>query len=415
MSSTTNHYQVLGVDISADATAIKKAYRRIALTNHPDKTSGLSAVEIEARTKVFKLANTAHEVLTDPTRRARYDLTLPHSARAASASAGQAQRPPQPSRNTPGSAFNFNEYVSTPQGPSNPPPPSPSQAPPQPPSPYQRATPEQRPFGPSAPVPPEENPFLRGWKPSQTFGSASPPRAPVAHPFTAGQRPSLWILSPAERWFYAPVEETAERTTLSFSNHDGWDFSIGVSKKFKWVIKPSLPLTTDDTTSAITVHITMERGPRTTATSLLKDVVINLRQSARNKHARLSCTFIESRTSQIGLAIQFVLSPDDQRGALASYSRSWTWSTDVDQGFLMPFYNELRVSHIMYFPLYPQNAFAKYSIVPEREPYPKDSPHEALRRRYAGMKFAKLLRMFYCREEVCAGKKFWRLVAVGSV
>jgi curved DNA-binding protein CbpA len=39
------HYSALGVDPKALLDDIKKAYRRISLTNHPDKTIGLSEDE----------------------------------------------------------------------------------------------------------------------------------------------------------------------------------------------------------------------------------------------------------------------------------------------------------------------------------------------------------------------------------
>ena len=45
--ANANHYQVLGIDIQANEAVIKKAYRRVALANHPDKTLHLSTAEIE--------------------------------------------------------------------------------------------------------------------------------------------------------------------------------------------------------------------------------------------------------------------------------------------------------------------------------------------------------------------------------
>ena len=37
MSDKSDYYQVLGVGKSADAQAIKKAYRKLALKHHPDQ------------------------------------------------------------------------------------------------------------------------------------------------------------------------------------------------------------------------------------------------------------------------------------------------------------------------------------------------------------------------------------------
>jgi molecular chaperone DnaJ len=63
-----DYYQTLGVARDADAESIKKAYRRLAMENHPDRNPGNP--EAEER---FKRATEAYEVLRDPERRALYD------------------------------------------------------------------------------------------------------------------------------------------------------------------------------------------------------------------------------------------------------------------------------------------------------------------------------------------------------
>ena len=68
MSTKRDYYDVLGVDKSADATAIKKAYRKLAMKYHPDKNPG----DKEAEEK-FKEINEAYEVLSDETKRRNYD------------------------------------------------------------------------------------------------------------------------------------------------------------------------------------------------------------------------------------------------------------------------------------------------------------------------------------------------------
>src|SRR5918997_4907132 len=68
MATKRDYYQALGVKRDADVDEIKKAYRQLALKNHPDKNPG--DVEAEQR---FKEAAEAYEVLSDQEKRQRYD------------------------------------------------------------------------------------------------------------------------------------------------------------------------------------------------------------------------------------------------------------------------------------------------------------------------------------------------------
>ncbi len=68
MADKRDYYEELGIDKSADADAIKKAYRSLAKKYHPDMNPGDS--EAEAR---FKAVNEAYAVLSDPDKKARYD------------------------------------------------------------------------------------------------------------------------------------------------------------------------------------------------------------------------------------------------------------------------------------------------------------------------------------------------------
>ena len=63
-----DYYEVLGVSKSADATEIKKAYRKLALKYHPDKNAG----DKEGEEK-FKEAAEAYDVLSNEEKRRRYD------------------------------------------------------------------------------------------------------------------------------------------------------------------------------------------------------------------------------------------------------------------------------------------------------------------------------------------------------
>ncbi len=68
MQNFRNYYEILGVDRDIENDEIKRAYRRLARTYHPDMNPGNK--EAEER---FKDINEAYEVLSDPDRRARYD------------------------------------------------------------------------------------------------------------------------------------------------------------------------------------------------------------------------------------------------------------------------------------------------------------------------------------------------------
>ena len=69
--SEKNLYEVLGVAEDASDAEIRKAYRKIAVKNHPDKNPGDAAAE-----ERFKEATQAYEVLSDETKRQQYDMRL---------------------------------------------------------------------------------------------------------------------------------------------------------------------------------------------------------------------------------------------------------------------------------------------------------------------------------------------------
>ena len=63
-----DYYDVLGVERGADEKAIKRAYKKLAMQYHPDRTKGDKAKE-----EKFKEIQEAYEILGDKEKRAAYD------------------------------------------------------------------------------------------------------------------------------------------------------------------------------------------------------------------------------------------------------------------------------------------------------------------------------------------------------
>lgn len=63
-----DYYEVLGVPKNASEDEIKKAYRKLAMKYHPDRTQGDAEAEVK-----FKEAKEAYEMLSDAEKRSAYD------------------------------------------------------------------------------------------------------------------------------------------------------------------------------------------------------------------------------------------------------------------------------------------------------------------------------------------------------
>ncbi|KAI4714761.1 hypothetical protein J4E89_000442 [Alternaria sp. Ai002NY15] len=67
-SKRKDYYKILGIEKDATETQIKKAYRKLAIVHHPDKNPD----DADAADR-FKEIQEAHETLSDPQKRERYD------------------------------------------------------------------------------------------------------------------------------------------------------------------------------------------------------------------------------------------------------------------------------------------------------------------------------------------------------
>uniref|UniRef100_A0A8D8UDQ7 DnaJ homolog subfamily C member 7 n=1 Tax=Cacopsylla melanoneura TaxID=428564 RepID=A0A8D8UDQ7_9HEMI len=72
-SEVKDYYKILGVTKNASSDDIKKAYRKRALVHHPDRHTNATHAEKQEQEKLFKEVGEAYGILSDPTKRSRYD------------------------------------------------------------------------------------------------------------------------------------------------------------------------------------------------------------------------------------------------------------------------------------------------------------------------------------------------------
>src|SRR5437773_9689310 len=87
MAASKDYYQVLGVAETATVDEIKKAFRRLAKQYHPDRNPNNAQAS-----ERFKEINEAHDVLSDPDRRKRYDQVRRYGAYAGAGRGGAPER-----------------------------------------------------------------------------------------------------------------------------------------------------------------------------------------------------------------------------------------------------------------------------------------------------------------------------------
>lgn len=92
------HYEVLGVKRNASAEDVRRAFRRLVLQHHPDRSRAPGAAER------FREITGAYEVLRDPAARADYDRTLESHDPKPQAKAPTPPQPPKPYATAPDTA-----------------------------------------------------------------------------------------------------------------------------------------------------------------------------------------------------------------------------------------------------------------------------------------------------------------------
>jgi len=68
-----DYYKILGIDKNASQEEIKKSYRALCLSLHPDRQVGKSEAEKKEAEEKFKEVSEAYDTLSDPAKKRRYD------------------------------------------------------------------------------------------------------------------------------------------------------------------------------------------------------------------------------------------------------------------------------------------------------------------------------------------------------
>lgn len=77
MSIERNHYQILGLSPEVSSDEIKRAYRKLAKSQHPDARHHSSDMdESLAATEAMMRINEAYSILIDQSKRAEYDIKI---------------------------------------------------------------------------------------------------------------------------------------------------------------------------------------------------------------------------------------------------------------------------------------------------------------------------------------------------
>lgn len=353
------HYQTLDVSRSADLGVIKKAYHKISLLHHPDKTVHLPDAERAQREQLFKFANVAFEVLSDPKKRKSYDQAI----------RTERSRPRTQTHNT-----------------------------------AARGSTTRTQHGPSDHHPPDET--TTNSEDAQSFqgsqGSQHVPRG--SHRFTA----STLGKAPEFHWHHCQLNEYKEHTSLTYNNWLGWYFSINVTNYFPVVGKPTIPQ--NPVQESIVIRLPLVRRVKQ-APCASNNVVIDLRGVPGNKHTILCSTLVESQVAGLEVVVELLTAPETQASNQGPVVWKWTYSIDHDA---LAIDTQARVTSMLFYPYNPSTAIAPRGEMPA-PPYPEESPMRRLLTHFPGMKIEQPALGSYCLKEEQQGKTMWRLTAVGSL
>lgn len=164
-------------------------------------------------------------------------------------------------------------------------------------------------------------------------------------------------------FYRAPVSESSTHTKVYFANHQGWDFSIAMSKKFKLVEPPILPAFKGGLNGEISIGLRLQRDRSVTTFPFLKEVLLDVKSTPGARQIAMSCMFVEKPT---GIEMRILMGTMIE----VPFPTGWTWAFDADMGHIVGFLQTYRVSHVMYWPFYPKPVMPESGEMPMQEPCP---------------------------------------------
>lgn len=366
------HYHTLDVTRSADLGAIKKAYYKISLLHHPDKTVHLPDTERAQREQLFKLANVAFEVLSGSQKRKAYDQNL---------RAGQAQSTTR--------TYNAaRKPTARPQ--------------------HGSTTDRQPPDDDCKPASssPSKSPNA---KPGEFQGFPSPQgihRAPTsAHRFTA----STLGKAPDFHWSHCQLNEYSSHATLTYNNWLGWNISVNIGSHFKVIAGPIIP--PKPVLESITIRLPVQRKV-SDIPHVTDDVAFDLRGVPGNKHTYMCSTLVESQAAGLEVVVEFAVAPAIAP-AIAQGPVVWNWAYSIEHEPLAAGMIA-KVTASLFYPYKPFIAVSPRETMPTPL-YPEDSPMYRLLTQFPGIRIEEPASGTYLAKEEQQGKIMWRLTAVGSM
>jgi curved DNA-binding protein CbpA len=404
------HYEVLGVAYTSTLEEIKKAYKKIAIANHPDKTYHLPFSEREEREKTFKLANNAYETLNDETKRLEYNRKLGGGKQATSSRASktsEAQAPPPPP-----STWTYRDPAAEAKTTEE-----------------QKARWEDIEEDDNKPMPQGHNPFNtyrsqpdpyeQGPRSSWYYGSTF-----TGNSTRAQHRPPIDSYSIHSQSTHN-IRATADGTTIEYQElHSGWAFSLTTSLKFTLhgvpifePLKDQSHLPHSDQRCGVQITMQLSRADCSDKVNLpTEDILLSINQTLDRDDPSYSSLWEEDGS---GICLRVTVLTAKPLTNILNLPMSTTpftmfgWAASL--GYLAPNLSTYRVTHISFWDYYPSHVFRPGMFGATVRGYSPDSPIAELIMMNMKVEFVDLWdgKAMICDQIVWRGKRMWRVLVVG--